>query len=287
MGNNQGLHTTANYEVNTIFNNTREFLLKEESDSENNGESKVINCPEVEIKIENCPVIALIDTGSRITRISESIYNKFFNHFKTCASFPLIEVQASGFTGEKSVRLKKQFRAQVTLGTWKGELDFLIIPKLVRECILGAHLKLKLIIDLDHRIISLENLLDPAVKNTMSLATEQEIHRITVEWQDSDDFLDLDEKGPIPTSDEITDEEIEGKLLEVDDITDAQKQRLRDLIYKYKDIFRKAPGRFKFSEYKLEFQDENPYFFKSYPIPLKHLAKVDSEIDRMLKYDII
>ena len=121
----------------------------------------------------------------------------------------------------------------------------------------------------------------------MSLATEQEIHRITVERQDSDDFFDFTEKGLTSTSDEITDEEIEGKLMEVDDITDAQKLRLRDLIYKYKDIFRKAPGRFQSFEYKLEFQDENPYFFKSYPIPLKHLEKADSEIDRMLNYDII
>ena len=66
-------------------------------------------------------MIALIDTGSRITCISENIYNKYFNHFKTCASFPLVGVQASGFTGEKSVRLKKQFRAQVTLGTCVGD----------------------------------------------------------------------------------------------------------------------------------------------------------------------
>ena len=121
----------------------------------------------------------------------------------------------------------------------------------------------------------------------MHLSTKREINRITVQQQYSDDQTDdINPEHVLPT-DEITDEEIEAKLAEVDDITDRQKQHLRELIYKYKDIFKKIPGRFQSFEHKLEFQDEKPYFFKSYPIPLKHLDKVDLEIQRMLKYDII
>ena len=126
-------------------------MLNDESEHENNEELKIVKCPEVALEIENCKVVAFIDTGSKITCISEEIYNKYLKYFKVSASFPLVGVRASGFTAEKSVRLQKQFRARVILGPWKGELDLLIIPKLVRECILGmyAHMKLKLTIDFD------------------------------------------------------------------------------------------------------------------------------------------
>ena len=42
-----------------------------------------------------------------------------------------------GFTGEKSVLLKKQFRAMVWIGELETEINFVIVPKLVRECIIG------------------------------------------------------------------------------------------------------------------------------------------------------
>ena len=121
----------------------------------------------------------------------------------------------------------------------------------------------------------------------MLLSTKHEINRITVQLHETDEPPYYNETDSHSTADEITDAEIDSKLAEVDDITGLQKERLRDLIYKYRQIFRKALGRFKSFEYRLEFQDEKPYFFKSYHIPLKHLEKVDLEIERMLKYDII
>ena len=85
----------------------------------------------------------------------------------------------------------------------------------------------------------------------MPLSTKPEINRITVQVQDTDDLFDCTNTDSKLTTDELTDEEIESKLTEIDAITDIQEQRLRELIYKYKDIFRKAPGRFQSFEYKL------------------------------------
>ena len=148
-------------------------------------------------------------------------------------------------------------------------------------------MKLKLTIDLGIQIISFGSPFDPNIRSSMALSTKHEINRIIVQLHDTDDSLDCNETDSNATTDENTNAEIESKLAEVDNIIDAQKDRLRELIYKYRDIFKKAPGRFQSFEYKLEFQDEKPYFYKSYPIPLKHLEKVDLEIERMLKYDIM
>ena len=98
LGDEQHPDTTVKHEVNTIFNNTRDILLNEESDHENSKELKIVKCTEVALEIENCKVVALIDSGSKITCISEEVYNKYLKYFKVCASFPLGEEQASGFT---------------------------------------------------------------------------------------------------------------------------------------------------------------------------------------------
>ena len=41
-------------------------------------------CPEIDILIQNRPVNALIDAGSKITCISESTYDKYIEVFRTC-----------------------------------------------------------------------------------------------------------------------------------------------------------------------------------------------------------
>ena len=134
---------------------------------------------------------------------------------------------------------------------------------------MDAHVKLKLIFNMDNQIISFENPSDHNVRSTMLLSTKHEINRITVHLHETDETPYYNETDSHSTTDEITDAEIDSKLPEVDDITGLQKERLRDLIYKYREIFRKAPGRFKSYEYRFEFQDEKPYFFKKVlsPIP--------------------
>ena len=123
-----------------------------------------------------------------------------------------------------------------------------------------------------------------------------EVHAITREIEDGlqgevekrwEDTLqrvskidDLDEGLPSA-------EEIERKINAVEGITEKQREKLQNLFYKYIEIFRKKPGRFKSFQYRLKVSNDNPFYKKSYPIPMQHREKVNTEIQKMLDYDII
>ena len=103
--------------------------------------------------------MALIDTRSKITCISEAVYDKNIEVFKNCSTLSLANLQASGFTGEKSVRLKKQVGVFVKIRELSVELDFIILPKLVRECIIAidAQKTLRTQILVDRDVISFQS----------------------------------------------------------------------------------------------------------------------------------
>ena len=74
--------------INTIFENPREYLLESEKEKKTHAKNK-ITCPELPILIQKRPIMALIDTGSKITCISEAVYDKNIEVFKNCPTLPL------------------------------------------------------------------------------------------------------------------------------------------------------------------------------------------------------
>ena len=60
-------------EISTTFLNIRDDLLEIDKEMERTQKFK---CPELEISLNNVPVIALIDTGSQINAISAEWFNK-------------------------------------------------------------------------------------------------------------------------------------------------------------------------------------------------------------------
>ena len=231
--------------------------------------------------------MALIDTGSKITCISEAVYDKNIEVLKNCPTLPLANLQASGFTGEKSVRLKKHVRASVKIGELRVELDFIIIPKLVRECIIGidAQKTLRTQILVDRDVISFQppeaaNRVEFSYINTEITNHERgelnDLQSTCIAEHANQSFINSIEKKMTETeSIEVTDEEINEKIDKLTDLSNENKAQLKALIFKYRSVFKKIPGRFKNFEYTLEFKDKAPYFHKSYPIPLRYMEKVE------------
>ncbi|OXU21392.1 hypothetical protein TSAR_014800 [Trichomalopsis sarcophagae] len=94
-------------------------------------------CPEIQIKIGSVPTTALLDTGSKLTCVSSEFYERYIHEFKDYPTFPLTGIKAIGFIGEKSISLKKQFRARVELQSLSIDFNFIVIPKLISPYILG------------------------------------------------------------------------------------------------------------------------------------------------------
>lgn len=71
--------------------------------------------------------------------ICRDVHIKNFGKWKGRATFPVVGLQATGFTREKSVKLKTQFLATVKIETLYAKINFIVAPKLLRECIFGIN----------------------------------------------------------------------------------------------------------------------------------------------------
>ena len=104
----------------------------DEDTAENNDK-----CPEIDIEIEGLHVRGLVDTGSPITCISEKFFLANNKSLQTCPKLLVIGHVIKGAIDTKSAKLKIQILVVTWIGLEKRKIVYLIIPKIVRDCILG------------------------------------------------------------------------------------------------------------------------------------------------------
>uniref|UniRef100_A0ABD2X8G7 Reverse transcriptase domain-containing protein n=1 Tax=Trichogramma kaykai TaxID=54128 RepID=A0ABD2X8G7_9HYME len=260
-------------------------------------------CPRITAFIESTPINALIDTGSKVTCLSEEFYESQVDTFKYNAKLPLTSIYMRGFTGEKSQRVKLQIRAQIRIGMRDIMMNFFVIPKLINPCIIGIEylMEMKAFINLGEMQANFQ--ID-GVENFVPFTLEKRAHEpimLIHMPRDTDAKAPLDQTQQFITRDSnatgnqhtssllmIPDEkQLREKVEAVKNISNEKREKLFNLLYRYRSCFNEVPGRFKSFVYKLKVQDTSPYFAKSYPIPIAHHVAVSEEIARMLRYDII
>jgi len=285
--NDIGRLASATYPSLSIFDDPREFLKEATSSDKEIGR---VNCPELSIDIQGVPVTALVDTGSQVTCLSAKFYNEHIQVFRQCPKLPLTGVQATGFCGEKSSILKFQITALVKIGNAKFQLIFIVIPKLIRPCILGidSMTTLGLVIDVNLKNMTLGNDVFPFSAGKVYEEDRAQIERAI---NGMSAYLDCENvergDGPLISGIYLQNEEIAEKIQTTQNLTQEEQERLRDLIREFHNIFRKEPGRLSKYEYAFQIERDDSYFRKTYPIPFHHRAAVDEEINRMLEHDII
>lgn len=268
--------------MNSIFEHPEQFLLEKD---EGRVEILEVHCPEIPIIIEGIKIQALIDTGSKISCISDRFYNKNFSKFKKCPTLPLVTVKATGFTGEQTKALKIQFSAKVLINQIQQIVHFLVIPNLVTDCILGADSQksFKMLINTFELKIKI---FDTEISYKKSITKKDDITIIN-NILNSLEQQNFTETIPTNTTNRFDLTKIKQKLREIEILNPREKAKLGKLIWKYRNIFSDIPGRIKDFEYKIALKDNQDYFFKSYPVPLKYRDKVDNEINRLLNLGII
>lgn len=109
-------------------------------DNDEHNIKRLIKCPEVEIKINNISVIALIDTGSEINALSEEW---FLQHRDELGSFEILRMHNTvikGAVGNKSKNIRHQILIKTVIGERVDDCVFVIVPDLIRDCIIGIEL---------------------------------------------------------------------------------------------------------------------------------------------------
>ena len=206
--------------IKAIFPDIKKDLMEE---NEQNIEIKTIKSPEISIKINQVPVNALIDTGSAVNALSENWYN---NNKKLLGNHEILSVNNTTIVsavGNKSKHIKRQVFCETILNdSISVDCVFLIVPGLVRDCILGMNFlqQSKSVINIPEKWIKIQPELGTTVEEgpceVPLLVMEEDIYNM--------------------------DEEIRKKLDELDGVDQARQCQLEQLLHKNKRVFNERPG---------------------------------------------
>ena len=128
----------CNYsEISTTFVDIRDELLEEVQEIK---ETQRYKCPELKTCLNGIPVVALIDTGSQINAISAEWYNKHRSQMGKLNLLKLTNTVVKGAVGKKSKQITQQILMDVKIGQYMIDSVFIIVPDLIRECIIGIGL---------------------------------------------------------------------------------------------------------------------------------------------------
>ena len=256
----------------------------------------LLRCPELSIFIEGIEVKALLDTGSEITCISQEFYEKHSNLFKNKPTFPICGKVVKGATGDKTTRLKRQVLLDVKLGNSHVSLIFIVVPKLIKECIIGYDSQngLKMLIHTSHEEIYMTiNHSDENVSYKETTLDKNNFVALRIVYDEATEqnrdpsAVDCDFESSEQLTDSEIDRIIDDKVHECHNLSSKGKLIFVDLLRKYRSVFRKKPGMFTTYTNKLNLKDNQPFSVKPYPIPMNFKNKVRAEVEKMLKLNIV
>lgn len=110
--------------------------MREPNNEKKMGFSQYQGCLMLIVSVFNVPILALTDTGSQITCISENFYHYLTKH-KKISELPVTNVLLSTAIGKKMTRIKKQVLLNITIGDYNQQTSFLVVPGLSKNMILG------------------------------------------------------------------------------------------------------------------------------------------------------
>ena len=179
----------------------------------------------------------------------------------------------------------------------KTNLIFIVVPKLVKHCILGydTHKALSMLIDTRKEEILLtinEHYAQIPFKKTNAGSEEYMSLRIEDSYDDEydpqtnnqnsrEDVYEYDQAY------DISAEEIHEKVNSCPNLNHSQREKIKHLIMRYREVFQKRPGLLSDYEYNFNLNDNLPYNAKPYPIPINYRDKVKAELNKWLELGII
>lgn len=250
--------------VYSTFMNIKDELFTEENECR---KQKGYKCPELEIKINGVPVIALLDTGSQCNGISAEWYNKNKEQLGRVEMLRLSNTTIKGAIGQRSKHVNQQIFVEVAIKQHKFDCVFVVIPGLVRDCILGMPM-----LQEENCII---NLSDNCI--TFNSHENRQELPVTAEMMG----VELGDEGP------NSEQDISLKVEEITGLPECTREKLQRILLENREVFRQRPGRITGYQHRLRVTDRSPYCLKGWPIPFKYQKAVDEEIRRMEEYGVI
>ena len=178
--------------------------------------------------------------------------------------------------------------ANININEYSDNIILLVIPKLIKNCIIGIDSlkKFKITIDTDKELIYSNN---KKISFNYSNIVNEDINSINYANLIAETcVLTGNPVEPVLQSGDLpSNEEIDHKIEYTEGLSASEKIKLKNLLVKYRSVFNKKTGRLKNYNYEFKLKNKEYFFKKTYPIPLKYVDKVKEQIDIMLKNNIL
>lgn len=265
----------------TQFNKSTENLLCVEDEQINKND---VVMPIIQGKIGNNEIGILIDSGSEISAIAEDHFNNIKDDIRAPV-LPVAGVSISLAVGGKMQRVKHQVLLPIRIDDIRFEVVCLIVPKLNREVLLGSDFLSKHKAQLNFNDLTLKMSLDNKIYNLnfdyninngkslfINLCKEEQICAKSPSIIEKHQYNDSDFQSVVEKS----------NLNNEND-----KDKLKSLLNNHRELFSECPGLTNVYEHEIFLHDDEPFYVRSYPIPIVHRKDVNAQIKEMLDWGII
>lgn len=273
--------------INNIFCD-REFLLAEENENNITNENEhSINCPEINVKIGQIEINALLDTGSNVTCMSEQWYSDNFKQIGTHEKLPVTNTYVRTATNGKSKRIPFIIMVPLTVQEQVTQIQIILVPYLIRPLIIGMDTisTWKMAMNFDDNIIKMninnknielkfgdvktDGILCYIVGNNRQRQNEYNYYNNNESWSEDEEDNNLN----------ITYETVTETLNNNENLNEQQKQQLSNLIMQFQNIMSDRPGKCNVYEHTLKVDHPQNFKTRNYPVPLVHQEAPHEDTD--------
>lgn len=111
------------------FYTLSDYILGANENINKQNASKFPICPRLVVCLFAVPTSALLDTGSQITAMSDTLY-EYLKKYNNITELPVSNVVLLTAIGKKGTFVKKQVLCELQIGELKYQTSFLVVPNL-------------------------------------------------------------------------------------------------------------------------------------------------------------
>lgn len=237
--------------------------------------------------------MAVIDTGASVSCVSEQLFADLLKEFKHLPVLPVPQTCIVGATGKKSSMINKQVLLNLRKGGFTTDWDFLVVKSLLKPIIIGMDFVTRHVttVDFEKHAVGMKDkngslfTLDLALGS--SLEGKSNVNLYIPGERDGAEVLSVGEKQIKEDGAHPSREEFLEVVRALDNLTGKQKEELLTVLVQNRTTFSEVPGRHHTYFARIRLTGEQPFFQRSYPIPLAYQSKVEEQIQQMLRWDVI
>jgi transposase InsO family protein len=245
--------------------------------------------PEIDIHIAQHSTVALLDTGSEVSCISEEVWANLTSTGRKPPTLPVTSIHLRGAIGQRSCQVVIQCYLEIIIEEHAYPVVALVVKNLIKPAILGADWlhEQRAVIDFDDNQVILKGETGDhsfSFKKTVEVSPEPEDY--------VEELVGHVEIRKPATTNRVNEEHLEplsALQAKVDPLTipDAANTKLIHLLQRYRCVFSPRPGLTHKYTHEIKLHDKTPFLKRPYPVPFALRPAVDVTIQEMLDLGVI